>query len=121
MQERRKFVRLDTRLPVTYEVMPGSPSQPSVTKDIGGGGVCVFLKEPLKPGARLRVKIKLPDQEAAIEFTAEIAWCEQYEVIGKTRRERSIEAGVRFLEVDPADQQALMRHCILQLKPHQPT
>ena len=121
MEERRKFVRLDTRLPVTYQVMRGPASKVSLSSDIGGGGVCLFLSEPLKAGTLLRIEVTLPDQPRAIAFTGEVIWCEQYEMIGKTQRERSVEAGVRFVQVEPQDQQAIMRHVILSLQPQPPS
>jgi len=120
MEERRKFVRLDTRLPVAYQVTRVPASKPSLSSDIGGGGVCLFLSEPIKAGTMLRVEVTLPDRPQPINFTGEVIWCEQYEVIGKTQRERSVEAGVRFVQIEPPDQQAIMRHVILSLQPQPP-
>ncbi len=120
MEERRRFVRLDTRLPLTYKVLPSAQARQSFTKDIGGGGVCLFVSEPVKSGTQLEVVIKLPDRERSIVFTGEVVWCEPYEIIGKTRRERAIEAGLRFLQIAPQDQEAILRHVILNLQPHHP-
>ena len=120
MEERRKFVRLDTRLPVAYQVMRGPASKTSLSSDIGGGGVCLFLSDPLKAGTALRIEVTLPDQPKPITFTGEVVWCEQYEMIGKAQRERSVEAGVKFIQIEPPDQQAIMRHVILSLQPHPP-
>ena len=120
MEERRKFVRLDTRLPVSYQVMRGPVQQASLSSDIGGGGVCLFLSEPLKPGTVLKVDVTLPDQSKRITFTGEVMWCEEYEVIGKAQRERSVEAGVQFVQISPQEQQAIMRHVILSLQPQPP-
>jgi len=117
MEERRRFVRLDTRLEVTYTVLPGTHARQAVTKDIGGGGICFFADSELKPGDRLQVTMKLPGREQPANFTAEVIWCEPYEVIGKAGRQRSIEVGVRFLEIAPQDQEAVMQHVILSLKP----
>ena len=117
MEERRHFVRLDTRLDVTYTVLPATQAQQTVTKGIGGGGVCFFSDRELAPGDQLQVAMKLPSREQPVNFTAEVIWCEPYEVIGKTGRQRSVEVGVRFLEIAPQDQEAVMQHVILSLKP----
>ena len=117
MEERRRFVRLDTRLEVTYTVLPTTKTQQAVTKGIGGGGICFFADSELKPGERLQVAMKLPGREQPVNGTAEVVWCEPYEVIGKAGRQRSIEIGVRFLEIAPQDQDAVMQHVILSLKP----
>ena len=118
MEERRQFVRLDTRLPITYRVVTSAPPVQAITKGIGGGGICVFLSEPVRPGTRLHVTVKLPDQERPLTFTGEVVWCEQYEVIGKTQRNRSVEAGLKFVQIEPPDQQRIMQYVILSLQPH---
>ena len=119
MEERRKFVRLDTRLDVSYTELPQTAVQHTRTKDIGGGGICLFAEKAMTPGTRLQVSMKLPDREEMVHFTAEVVWSEEYEVIGKTQRQRAVEVGVRFLEVAPQDQEAIMRHVILMLQPQQ--
>ena len=116
MEERRHFVRLDTRLDVTYTLLPATQAQQGVTKGIGGGGICFFSDRELSPGDRLQVAMKLPGRELPVNCTAEVIWCEPYEVIGKSGRQRSIEVGVRFLEISPQDQEAVMQHVILNLK-----
>ncbi len=116
MEERRQFVRLDTRLEITYSVLPAGAPQPATTKDISAGGVCLFADRELPQGTRLQVTMKLPDREAPVYFTAEVMWSEAYEMIGKTERTRAVEIGVRFVEIAPQDQEAVMRHVILTLK-----
>ena len=120
MEERRKFVRLDTRLGVVYQVLPSTTPRPSRTKDLAGGGICVFVSELLKPGTALHVDVTLPNRDRPVPFQGEVVWCEEYEVIGKTKRERSVEAGVKFVTIDPRDRQAILEHVILSLQPHQP-
>ena len=117
MEERRRFVRLDTRLEVTYTRLPSTQAQQTMTKDIGGGGICFFADELLRPGDRLQVAMKLPNYERAVNFTAEVMWSETYEVVGRTERQRAVEVGVRFVEIAPQDQEAIMQHVILSLQP----
>lgn len=119
MEERRKFVRLDTRLEVTYTALPSGSAQHTVSKGIGGGGLCFFSDKPLAAGTCLQMAMKLPGREQPAHFTAEVVWSEPYEVIGKTERQRAVEVGVRFLEVSPNDLDAVMQHVILSFKsPH---
>ena len=117
MEERRKFVRLDTRLDVNYTVLPAGKPQHTITKGVGGGGVCFFTERVLLPGSRLQVAMKLPHHEHPVNFTAEVIWSEQYEVIGKTERRRAVETGVHFVEIAPKDREAVMRHVILSFQP----
>ena len=114
MEERRQFVRLDTTLPVTYRVLPASAAKATTTKNISGGGLCVFLKERLPSGTPLEVQVTLPGRDKPTTFTAEVTWCEEYEVVG-AKRERMVQAGVKFVFIHPADQDAIMQHVILNL------
>ena len=116
MEERRKFVRLDTRLDVTYTIVQSGQTKQAVTKDIGGGGICLFTEQILPPGTRLQVAMKLPNAEQPVHFIGEIVWSEPYEVIGKAVRRRAVEAGVRFVEIAPKDQASVMQHVILNLQ-----
>ena len=116
MEERRQFVRLDTRLDLTYTEVTGAAKHQTVSKNIGGGGVCLFLEKELPVGTRLQVSIKIPGQEQPVNFLTEVIWCESYEVVGKTQRHRAIEAGVRIVEIAPTDHQVLLNHVILSLK-----
>jgi hypothetical protein len=52
-----------------------------------------------------------------VTFTCEVIWCEQYEMIGKSQHTRSVEAGVKFLQINPEDRDAIMHHVILSLQP----
>ena len=118
MEERRRFVRLDTRLAVSYDVLPSEGERMTVLKDVGGGGVCLFADRPLPPGTGLRVSMKLPDRQDPVRFTAEVVWSEPYEIIGQTSREQAVEVGVRFLEIAPQEREAILQHVILGLRPN---
>lgn len=117
MEERRQFVRLDTRSEVRYTMLPDGTAATSVSKDIGGGGICLFAERTMPPGTRLQVALQLPGREQPVNFTAEVVWSEQYEVIGKGERQRSVEVGLQFVEIAPQDREAVMQHVILSLKP----
>ena len=121
MEERRRFVRLDTRLEISYTVLPEEKVRRGATKNVSGSGICLFSDKELSPGTRLQVAMKLPDREQPVHFVAEVIWSESYEVIGKTERQRAVENGVRFVEISPQDQDAIMRHVILTLQPRIPT
>ena len=116
MEERRKFVRLDTRLDVSYTVLQTGTTAQTVSKDVGGGGICFFADQALPGGTRIQVSMKLPEGEQPVNFIAEVIWSEPYEVIGKSERRRSVEVGVRFVEISPKDRDAVMQHVILSFR-----
>lgn len=120
MEERRQFVRLDTRLEVKYTILPSGSATASVTRDIGGGGICLFTDQVLERGQQLQVSLALPGRAQPVNFTGEVMWCEAYEMIGQSSRQKAVEAGIRFVEIAPQDQEAVLQHVILNFKP-QPT
>ncbi len=120
MEERRRFVRLDTRLDVTYSVLSTGAPQGTRTKNVSGGGVCIFSDRPLPAGTRLQLSVKLPGRERPMQATAEVVWSEAYEVIGQGgMRQKSVETGIRFVDITPRDQEAIMQHVILSMTPLQ--
>ena len=120
MQEPRLFVRLETKLKVVYTVLHQDRPIPSVTSSLGGGGISFFADEPLAAGSRLKVELCLPDEEQPIPFTAEVAWSEESTVIGQTAQMRAVEIGVRFVEIAPEDQEAIMRYVASSLQAPRP-
>lgn len=117
MQERRQFVRLDMRVEVTYTVLPATQGTRSVTKNIGGGGICFYADEVVPPGTLVQVVMRIPDRELPVTFTGEVIWSERYEVISKGVHRRAGEVGVQFVNIDEEDQQALVEHVLSSLQP----
>ena len=117
MDERRRFVRLDTRLEVAYSVLPSGQPKTVTTKNISTGGICLVLDEALSVGARLQIEMRLPNLQQPVRFTAEVAWSESYEVIGQAEHRRAVEVGVRFIDITPADQRAIAQYVILTIQP----
>ena len=116
-QDRRRFVRLDTTCPITYRVLPSTAAQTSTTRNIGGGGICMFLSQRLSLGAPLEVAVQFPNRPKPIYFTGEVVWCEEDGVVDKSQRSRVIQAGVKFVYINPKDQETIMQHVTLNLQP----
>ena len=120
MEERRRFVRLDTRLEVEYTVLPTGSPRVTVSKDIGGGGICLFADRVLPVGTKLQIAMRLPGRDQPAQFTGEVMWSEPYEVIGRAQRETGVEVGVQFVDISPQDREAILQHVILSMKPPHP-
>ena len=120
MQERRRFVRFQTRLPLSYTVQPQSPPLQTLTKYIGGGGVCFFGSTPIAAGTRLQAALTLPERPELAPFTAEVISCEQEHTRGSSGQRRTVAVDVRFIEIAPNDQADIMRHIMLSLQPPPP-
>lgn len=66
------------------------------TLDLGKGGLGVWTTTPLAPGTAVDVRFRLPSTEHAVEARARVVWSE---------RRRGM--GLRFEQVDSADQAAI--------------
>ncbi len=116
MEEHRQFVRLDTRLQVSYSLVPSEGSQETVTRNISSGGICLFTDSVLSPDTRLQITIHLPNRKQPVQAMGEVVWSEPYEVVSKAGRFPAIESGVRFLNIAPDDFEAIKQHVILSLQ-----
>ena len=117
MQERRRFVRCETRCPMTFTVWHQVKPTPSLTSDIGGGGIRFHADEALAPGTRLQGEVVLQDHDQPCPFTAEVIWSEESAFIGQPTPARDVELGVRFVEIAPDDQERVMRQVRMRLQP----
>ncbi len=117
MDERRRFVRLDARLDVVHAVLPSGTMQPTLSKDVSGGGLRLFTDRPLASGTQLQMAIKLPGRETPVNAIGEVVWSEEAHTTGKSERQRSVEIGVRTVEIAPQDHEALTEHVIASLRP----
>ena len=113
-KEKRRFLRVDVKLPVTYW-SPASPdAKLSVTKDVGGAGICLLTNEALLKGIRVEVELELPEAKQPVRFVGEVVWCGP-----NPQRPRSFLIGISFLTIKPEDHQAVMRFCVSVLKKQQ--
>ena len=117
MDERRRYVRLDTRLKIVYTVLQNEKdaSVTSETKDISGGGIRIFLSEPIPIHTLLKLTIYLPDDPKPIVCSGKMVWAEEFTVLQdeKGKNGNQYEAGVSFIEIDPKDRDRIIKYVIL--------
>jgi c-di-GMP-binding flagellar brake protein YcgR len=107
MEERRKFVRLDTSVRVRYKVlMPTNDHNDTNSRDLSAGGIKIEVKEPIKPSTLLWLEIKLPSENDPLEAKGEVIWQEK---IITTENDR-YEMGIKFLEMDLNDRNRLSKY-----------
>ncbi len=116
MEERRKYIRLDTRLKITYTILQSSKSaiKKSETKDISGGGIRIFLAEQLPLNTVLQLHIQLPEDPAPVTCKGKIAWIEEFSILQGDKKEGDVvEAGVEFTDIASQDRDRVIKHVIL--------
>ena len=118
--ERRQFVRLDTRLNLSYKIVGTAKLGKSLTKDISGGGVRFLAEHALTPGTRLEVTLRLPERDEPVRFLGEIVWSKPRSSLGKSLHSDASEVGLRFVEIIPAERTLIMQHVGLYTPPPTP-
>jgi len=94
-KEKRKFVRLKKCVDVTYVSLKTMRSAfSSLTKDVGGGGICVYPKDAIKKGEVLELEMRLPRKKPVFAI-GRVVW-----IKGKSGR---AEAGMEFIAIRAKD------------------
>lgn len=108
MIERRKFIRLQAPIGLTYR-KAGSQKRDRATlisllKNIGGGGVRFIAREDLTEGDILELEIEIPNTDNAIRAEGEVVWFSHTQ-----EKDRDVrEAGIRFRSIQPKDLQRIL-------------
>ncbi len=100
MEEKRKFVRLDTdKLGISLKKEDASEDIGDA-KNISGGGVCLLLDEKkISVGDVLSIQLNLPN-EKIITTKGRVVWISEFEIVGG-KSEKKFEAGIEFLSISP--------------------
>mgnify|MGYP001570338777 CR=1 FL=1 len=114
--ERRQFIRLDTRMNISYTIAGTKQLGTSLSRDIGGGGVRFVAEHPLEVGARLEVIVHLPSPDMPIRFVGEVMWTKLV-----TKADAAgfggTEVGVRFVEIAPHDAALIKQYAAFYAPP----
>jgi c-di-GMP-binding flagellar brake protein YcgR len=114
MDERRKFLRLNAKVSVTYQQADSTQESPTITRNIGAGGICILGSEAVALGKQIKVEIKLPEQGRIISFVGEVVWSGEV-TLPDVASAPLVQMGVRFINIDPKDHQAIIRHCVTNI------
>lgn len=110
MQERRHFVRLDTRVKIEYKIVESPLSKlNSFTKNISEGGICLFLDSFVQKGTLLDLKLFLPEEPELIQATGKIVWIDRYK-LGDASAQEHYEAGIEFMDIADTDQKRIGKY-----------
>ena len=110
MEERRKFVRLQSRLKAKCWVLGTEEALSSLSRNIGGGGVSLFTKRRLAPGTVLGIEVYFPGRLAPVRFTGDVIWSGELITSGEQDALNTYETGVRFLDITPEDRAYVLQY-----------
>jgi len=110
MEERRKFVRLQSRLKAKCWVLGTEEPLSLLSRNIGGGGISLFTKRRLAAGTVLGIEVYFPGRVAPVRFTGEVIWSGELITSGVQDALNTYETGVRFLDITPGDHAYILKY-----------
>lgn len=113
MDERRKFLRLDSPAIVRYKkVTRVVVKERTLGKNVGEGGIRIPTREKLSLGAALDLEITLPYDPMVVYAQGEVAWIRE----DRTDSSRPFDIGIRFSNISDYDRKRLHTYIAHQLK-----
>ncbi len=109
MIEQRKFIRLKAPIGVIYKHLKKGKrtrSNPTLLKDLSGGGVRIVVKEEMRVGDLLDIRIEIPHLHEAIHAIVEVAWYSP----AKDKMHAGGEAGMRLRDIKPNDLHRILEY-----------
>ena len=99
MEEKRRFVRLERELPLTFERRgpTGTLRGKGITKNISPTGLCLLAKSPLGVGEKITITLTLPKHPQPVSLEARVKWV-------RPRDKSSYESGVEISSVTETNQ-----------------
>ena len=98
-EEKRRYRRMDSNLPVQYKNLRVSTEFPigSIARNLSGGGICFKSNKFVSLACRLIVEVSLPTSLKPIKAISKVAW------IRKIPSSDQYELGSQFLEITKED------------------
>jgi Tfp pilus assembly protein PilZ len=110
--DRRSHRRLSSRLTARYRVLDADKDltehgSTTLTRDIGGGGLCIATPSQLAEGTPLELFVQFPDRPKPMTFTAVVVWSRP------RGTERTFDTGLKFASISMEDRKYIQLHASL--------
>lgn len=115
MAERRKYPRLKDGVKVIYKRLGINGEYELLSSNLGGGGVCLPLKERIKPGSLLELGLRLPQDKEPFFCLVKVVWQAEQSEKGKDGQDY-YETGVEFLRIDLNQRIRIIRYVLAPFK-----
>ena len=106
--EKRKYIRLDFKLKLNFSA-EGEPKKAyqAITRNISAEGLKFTSDQKLEPGSRVDFEVQLQNRKDTVHFKGEVVWSKEVPILTSVR-DKTYDIGVRFVDVDKKDKNALM-------------
>lgn len=109
--EKRLYERISVPIKLKYEVK-NRPRlvKESVSKNIGGGGICLSLKEKLLPKTQLAMAVEIGSSSDSINLNGRVIWSRRVEILGEAGPDVYYDTGIEFINADPININRVVTH-----------
>lgn len=116
-EERRRQIRLSTRLNATVTNVTTGAVQQALTKDISGAGVCLITDDMIDTGTPLSIAFHLPDLGTPVTFLGDVVWSMLILAPGGSTKNPPAETGIRYVSIDPKVRAAIVQYARMNALP----
>jgi hypothetical protein len=102
---KRKFPRLHLTCEVVVYPQGRERAVKTITENVGMGGLCLMLDEPLERFDRCKVTLELKDGEPPVQCTGRSVWVVPNRELKSSAK--SYDTGIEFLDIDDFSRQRL--------------
>lgn len=107
--ERRKFIRLNQTLTVTYKIVDAPCTHTELTKDISQQGLCIKTHTIIDNNTMVEIRLKLQDGVGPVKFLGIVMWSQPVSVFEIASEQPFAETGIRIVSIDEKDRKHLMK------------
>lgn len=104
MVEKREFIRLNANIKIKYKILFRGKKKETLSKNISGGGIKLFLNEKLEVNALLKLELKIPKHPELISAEAIVVWVEKSRILPK------FNTGIKFTKIEPISKARIFKY-----------
>lgn len=104
---KRKFPRLNLRCEISIHPDEKNAGISTITENVGVGGVCVILDQPLERFGGCRVRLELDDQTPEINCAGKVVWAVPTQDSASSPRRFDI--GIEFVGLGTSERELLRK------------
>ena len=100
MEERRKFIRLNSSFTVGYKRLESQETEKQTfSRNISEGGICLVVDEELGVSELLDLNLYLPGKREVVSVTGRVVWIKEFPSEDEFAK-RTFRAGIEFLNIE---------------------
>lgn len=113
MDEKRKYVRIDSSISVAFSIIDSEHDRyTTLSKNVSLGGVMIPLKRQLTIGTKLHLELTLPNESKPISIIGEVVWQKETNIVDSGML---FNTGIKYLEIDSFEMQKLTNYLLMCL------